>query len=91
VVSANYGGDEKLSKDFIPEALIKSNGGFIPTKAAATGEKEYDAGRYPQYREYIEDGKLPAGMKDNTRQASVFRQEALNGYTQGKNSLLQKS
>lgn len=91
VVSANYGGDEKLSKDFIPEALIKSNGGFIPTKPTVTEQKEYDVGRYPQYREYIEDGKLPAGMKDNTRQASVFRQEALEGYTAGKNSLLQKS
>lgn len=60
-MSANYGGDEKLSKDFIPEGLIAATrGGFIPTKPTAANNKEYDTGRYPQYREYIEDGKLPA-------------------------------
>ncbi len=35
VVSANYHGNEKLSKDFVSEDLIKSNGGFIPLDATS--------------------------------------------------------
>ncbi|HNG97748.1 MAG TPA: hypothetical protein PLW93_05740, partial [Candidatus Absconditabacterales bacterium] len=39
---------------------------------------------FPQYTSYIENGKLPAGMKDGTSKAESFKQQALDGYIKGK-------
>lgn len=39
---------------------------------------------FPQYTSYIENGKLPAWIKDWTNKAEVFKQQALDWYIQGK-------
>lgn len=40
VVSANYDGNEKLSKDFIPEWTIAKNGWFIPLQATQSEQQQ---------------------------------------------------
>ena len=39
---------------------------------------------FPQYTSYIENGKLPAWMKDWTSKAESFKQQALDWYIKGK-------
>lgn len=46
--------------------------------------QEPSQSNFPQYTSYIENGKLPAWMKDWTTKAENFKQQALEWYIQGK-------
>ena len=49
-----------------------------------TQQTSIDPNKFPQYVSYIETGKLPVGMKDNTPQSNQFISQALDGYIQKK-------
>lgn len=59
----------------------------IPPKtkeAQAELENKSDPSKFPQYVNYIENGKLPVWMKDWTPQAETFRKQALDWYVANK-------
>ena len=84
VVSANSKWDEKLRKEFVTEEMIAwTDGWFIPNNIEIEQETSFDSNKFPQYRDFVLEGKTPSGMKYGSEEYDQFVSEARKWYVAG--------
>lgn len=94
IMDYNYKGDQQQRErlNVNPDEIFNKGGKISQpivnnttvANTPAPKSSQSDPNLFPQYVNYVENGKLPVGMKEGTGKAREFQEQAFDGYIKGK-------